>query len=130
MISEIGISTDIQNLDHFEIPSVLAQSDGLQHPIMPAPPSDASPEVAGSTTASPAKGSIVIAKLKQASLLWCYGFKEACCLHKVVLSCSRFDLYLFFFVSMGLNFPLKFVFFALCNQFSRILQVKKPFDSN
>ncbi|XP_057530532.1 protein EI24 homolog isoform X1 [Amaranthus tricolor] len=52
---------------------------------MPASPSDAT----GCTTASPAKGSIVIAKLKQASLLWCYGFKEACCLHKVVLSCSR-----------------------------------------
>ncbi|XP_010681782.2 protein EI24 homolog isoform X1 [Beta vulgaris subsp. vulgaris] len=38
---------------------------------------------------SPPITTTTIAKLKQGSLLWCYGFKEACCLHRVVILCYR-----------------------------------------
>ena len=42
---------------------------------------------------------LCIAKLKQGTLLWLEGFKEACCLHRVVILCLRSLL------------SLKFVFF-------------------
>ncbi|XP_021727326.1 protein EI24 homolog isoform X2 [Chenopodium quinoa] len=39
--------------------------------------------------ATPPIGESTLAKLKQGSLLWFYGFKEACCVHRVAIFCYR-----------------------------------------
>ncbi|KAJ4833067.1 hypothetical protein Tsubulata_001041 [Turnera subulata] len=43
------------------------------------------------TTLTPSKGLIIVSitKLKQATLLWLQGFREACCLHRVVILSLR-----------------------------------------
>jgi hypothetical protein len=43
------------------------------------------------------------AKLKQATLLWLEGFREACCLHRVFILCRRFFPSLL--LSQIINFP-------------------------
>ena len=49
---------------------------------------------------------LCIAKLKQGTLLWLEGFKEACCLHRVVILCLRSLLslkFVFFFCPLNIQ---------------------------
>ena len=75
---------------------------------------------------------LCIAKLKQGTLLWLEGFKEACCLHRVVILCLRSLLSLKFVFFLSFKYSITVYGFVSFYFWKAKVwwQVEKAFDQN